>query len=75
MLVTVTAFQSKDTVTKDHQDDEVAAVPCTTIMNPSLGLDAIVHHLIPVFPSQDLEKQIQGEVSDASCKATRHLAL
>ena len=61
MLVTVTAFHSKDTVTKEHQDDEVGAVVHTSTISPSLWLDAIVHHLIPIFSSQDLDKQTYGE--------------
>lgn len=53
-------MMSKDTVPKQGEHYEVYGGP-HAVLHSSLGADAIVHHLIPVLTSQDLESQLQDQ--------------
>ena len=45
----------KDTVTKKHQDDEIEAVHHASAVNPTPGLDPVIHDLVPVLSRKDLK--------------------
>lgn len=48
----------KDTVTKDHENDEIEAVKYASAVNTTTWLDSVVHHFIPVLSGEDLPKQM-----------------
>ena len=47
-------------VTKEGQDNEVERVD-HAVADPTLGLDPVVHHLVPVLASQHLEHGEEGD--------------
>ncbi len=44
----------KDTVAKEHENDEVGGVDHAAAVDAALRLDARVHHLVPVLAREDL---------------------
>ena len=46
--------KGKDTVAEDDEHDKVDAVVHAAVFNSALRPDAIVHHVVPIFPRQDL---------------------
>ena len=42
------------TVSEEDEDDEVKGVDHASIVDSSSRLDAIVHHLVPILPRQNL---------------------
>ena len=48
----------KDTVSKEHQDDEVGAEEHATLVNAAVRANAGVHHLVPVLSCQNLQQMI-----------------
>lgn len=56
----------KDTVTADKQNDKVNAHHHVGEDRPSIRHDAIVHHSIPVFSCQNLERSVIKEEMQSS---------
>lgn len=46
----------EDTVAKQRQDDEEDGEDHALVVDSSLGLDAVIHHHVPVLTGQDLGK-------------------
>lgn len=49
--------EEKDTVTTDKEDDKVNAHHHVGEDGASISHDAVVHHSVPVFSSEDLKAQ------------------
>ena len=49
--------QDKDTVSKEHQYNEVGAEEHALLVDTTTGTDPIVHDLIPILPCQDLRQK------------------
>lgn len=46
----------KDTVSKEHQNDEVGAEEHATVVNTAMGANASIHDFVPVLSCQNLQQ-------------------
>lgn len=58
-LCTLTRARREDTVAKECEDNEEDGEDHPFVVYSSLGLNAIVHHHVPVLSCQDLQKYMQ----------------
>ena len=50
-------FLEKDTVTADENNNEIDGGQDTRRANTAVSIDAVVHHHVPIFTSQNLETE------------------
>ena len=48
----------KDTVSKEHQNNEVGAEEHATVVNTTMGANACVHYFVPVLSCQNLQQAV-----------------
>ena len=48
----------KDTVSEEHQNNEVGTKEHATVVNTTMGANASVHHFVPVLSCQNLQQAV-----------------